>query len=80
MPVEVAIWKLGEKVDRGSFEPMPSESQLEDILAQDVAILDPNALPILRHVPAAFGTLIEQIICRLYALRDEEIRTAEKVL
>ena len=40
MPVEVAIWELGERVDRISFEPMLSESQLEDILAQDVSILD----------------------------------------
>ncbi len=59
MPVEVAIWKLGEKVDRVSFEPMPSESQLEGILAQDMSILDPKLLLIGRQVPTAFGKLID---------------------
>jgi hypothetical protein len=59
MPVEVAIWKLGEKVSRVSFEAMPSEGRLEDVLAQDVSILDPNLLLIGRQVPTRYGSYID---------------------
>ena len=59
MPVEVAIWKLGEKVTMISFEPMPSESRLEDILAQDIFILDPKLLLIGRQVLTGYGKFID---------------------
>jgi len=59
MPVEVAIWKLGETVDRVGFEPMPSETQLEDILAQDISIIDPNLLLIGRQVLTGYGNYID---------------------
>jgi hypothetical protein len=36
MPIEVGIWKLGKTIDRVQFTPMPSEGQLEDIIAGDI--------------------------------------------
>ncbi|MFO8008318.1 MAG: endonuclease NucS [Candidatus Brocadiia bacterium] len=59
MPVEVAIWKLGERVDRVGFEPMPSETQLEDILAEDISIIDPNLLLIGRQVLTGYGNYMD---------------------
>ena len=59
MPVEVAMWKLGEKVDRVEFEAMPSESELEDILVQDIGIVDPNLLLIGRQVATAHGNYVD---------------------
>ncbi len=59
MPVEVGIWKLGTKVERVQFTPMPTERQLEDIVAADISILDPALLLIGRQVPTAFSKFID---------------------
>jgi hypothetical protein len=59
MPVEVAIWKVGQTVERVSFQAMPSESRLEDILARDIGILDPNLLLIGRQVPTSSGGFVD---------------------
>ncbi len=34
MPIEVGIWRLGEKTEPIQFEPMPSEQILEAVIAQ----------------------------------------------
>ncbi len=59
MPIEVGIWRFGEKVERVNFSPMPSEGKLEDIIAEDISILDPNLLLIGRQVPTSFGKFID---------------------
>jgi len=59
MPIEVGIWKLGNTIDRVQFSPMPSEGQLEDIIAGDIGILDPALLLIGRQVPTAYGKFID---------------------
>jgi len=59
MPIEVGIWRLGEKVERVEFTPIPSEDQLERIIAKDISILDPNLLLIGRQVPTSFGKFID---------------------
>ena len=59
MPIEVGIWRLGEKVERVKFTPMPSEEKLEDIIAEDISILDPNLLLIGRQVTTSFGKFID---------------------
>ncbi len=59
MPVEVAIWKLGEKVSRVEFGQIPSESRLEDILAEDISILDLKLLLIGRQVLTGYGSYID---------------------
>jgi hypothetical protein len=60
MPVEVGIWRLGdEKVERVAFAAMPTEEKLENVLAEDISILDPNLLLIGRQVPTAFGKYID---------------------
>ena len=59
MPIEVGIWRLGDKVERVKFSPMPSEEQLENILAEDISILDPSLFLIGRQVPTAYNKFID---------------------
>ncbi len=59
MPIEVGIWRLGKNVERVKFEPMPLEKQLEEILASDISILDPNLLLIGRQVRTSYGKFID---------------------
>ncbi len=59
MPIEVGLWKLGDRPVPVSFESIESESRLEDLLAQDLGIADPNLLLIGRQVPTAHGKFID---------------------
>lgn len=59
MPIEVGIWRLGNKVEQINFEAMPTEKQLEDILASNISILDQNLLLIGRQVLTAYGKYID---------------------
>ena len=59
MPIEVGVWRLGGKIERIPFSPMPSERKLEDVLAGDISILDSNLLLIGRQVPTAYGKFID---------------------
>jgi len=59
MPVEVGLWRLGEKPERIDFSPIEAECKLEEILADDLSILDPNLLLIGRQVPTAQSKLID---------------------
>ncbi len=59
MPIEVALWRMGDKLTQVQFSPMETESLLEDIIAQDITIIDPNLLLIGRQVPTTFGTFAD---------------------
>lgn len=59
MPIEVGIWRLGDKIERVDFTPIPSEKKLEEILAKDISILDPNLLLIGRQVSTNYGTIVD---------------------
>lgn len=59
MPIEVGIWRLGQKVERIAFKPMPTEGWLEDVIAEDIGILDPALLLIGRQVSTSYGKYID---------------------
>lgn len=59
MPIEVGLWRLGEKVQKVEFSPMESEGRLETMLADDISIIDPSLLLIGRQVPTAYGKFID---------------------
>ena len=59
MPIEVGLWKLGDRPEPVSFERLESESRLEDLLAQEIGIADPSLLLIGRQVPTAHGKFID---------------------
>lgn len=59
MPVQVNIWRLGEKAERVGFSAFPDEGRLERILAEDISIIDPSLLLIGRQVETDYGKLID---------------------
>ena len=59
MPIEVGIWRMGEKLDRVQFRRMESEARLEDMLAGDLSVLSPGLMLIGRQIPTAFGKFID---------------------
>lgn len=59
MPVDVSIWRIGQKLERLQFEPMPTEGRLETLLAADISIVDTNLLLIGRQVPTAHGKFVD---------------------
>ena len=59
MPIEVGIWKMGDSPQRVDFSTMATEKRLEEVLAKDLSILDPELLLIGRQVPTAFGKFID---------------------
>src|SRR5262249_31589688 len=59
MPIEVGLWRLGEKLTRIDFSPIDTESRLEQLLAADLSVADPHLLLLGRQVPTAFGKFID---------------------
>ena len=59
MPIEVGIWRLGEKPRKLDFSSLSSESQLEEILADDISVIDPKLLLIGRQVLTAHGKRVD---------------------
>ena len=59
MPVEIAVWRLGQNLTRIQFSPIDTENRLEEILAADISIVDPNLLLIGRQVATSYGKFID---------------------
>lgn len=59
MPVEFAIWRLGADGRRLAPSPMPSEAELEDLIAGDASVLGLDVLLIGRQVMTAYGKRID---------------------
>ncbi len=59
MPIEFGIWRLGDKLERINFSAMDAESRLEDVLAEDISVIDPNLLLLGRQVATSFGKFID---------------------
>jgi RecB family endonuclease NucS len=59
MAIEMGLWRLGDKPTRIDYSPMDSESRLEQVLAENISIADPNLLLVGRQVPTAFGKFVD---------------------
>lgn len=59
MPIELAVWRLGEQAERVVFSSMDSESRLEDLLADDLSVISPDLMLLGRQVATAFGKFID---------------------
>jgi len=59
MPIEVGLWRLGDKLQRVELSLIDTETRLEEILAEDISIMDPDLLLIGRQVPTAYGKYID---------------------
>ena len=59
MPIEIALWRLGDELSRIGFSPIGSENRLEEMLVEDITILDSGLLLIGRQVPTSYGKFID---------------------
>lgn len=84
MPIEVGFWKLGDAPSPVTFEPMESEGRLEDVLAHDIGVADPNLLLIGRQVPTGHGKFIDLLAIdadgKLVVLELKKNRTPREVV
>lgn len=84
MPIHVGFWKLGDTPLPVAFEPMESEGRLEDVLAHDIGVADPNLLLIGRQVPTAHGKFIDLLAVdadgKLVVLELKRNRTPREVV
>lgn len=84
MPIEVGFWKLGDTPSPVAFEPMESEGRLEELLAHDIGVADPNLLLIGRQVPTAHGKFIDLLAIdadgKLVVLELKKNRTPREVV
>ena len=49
MSIELGLWRIDDKLQPIHFEPMESESRLEDIFAKNIGILAPKLMVIGRQ-------------------------------
>ncbi|QDS97675.1 hypothetical protein [Adhaeretor mobilis] len=54
MPLELGIWRIDNDLQQMQFAPLDFEARLQDILAHDVSIADPNLMIIGREVKTTF--------------------------
>ncbi|MHB8967101.1 MAG: endonuclease NucS domain-containing protein [Thermoleophilia bacterium] len=59
MPIEVGIWRMGDKLEKVTFSAIESELKLEDQLAKDISILSADLMLVGRQVMTAFGKFID---------------------
>ena len=59
MPVEVAIWRIDAGVELIPFGGIDYEARLQQIIADDISIVDPDLMVIGREVATAYGGRID---------------------
>ena len=55
MSIEVAIWRIDEGLHPVSLDGMDYEQRLQDVIAADLSIVDPNLMVIGREVSTPYG-------------------------
>ncbi len=60
MPLDIAVWRVDDESPvRIALSGMATESQLQEIIAANVSIVEPNLMVIGREVPTAWGSKID---------------------
>lgn len=59
MPLELDIWRLDNGLNKVVFQPLDLESRLQEILAKDISIADPNLMVIGREVKTNFDKRVD---------------------
>lgn len=84
MPIEVGIWRLGEKPEKVSGSLIDSELMLENALARDLSILSPQLMLIGRQVATAYGKFIDMLAMdvngNLFIVELKKNRTPREVV
>lgn len=84
MPIEVGIWRLGEKPEKVSPSVIDSESMLENALAKDLSILSSQLMLIGRQVATFYGKFIDilalDVSGNLFIIELKKNRTPREVV
>jgi hypothetical protein len=59
MPVEFGLWRIDGATQRLTPEPMPTESELEDLIERDSSVLGQQLLIVGRQVHTSFGKIVD---------------------
>lgn len=59
MPIEHAIWKMGETPDRLEESSLANEQELEDLICQDISVLNDQWLLMGRQIQTAYNKRID---------------------
>lgn len=59
MPIEVGIWKLGDRLRRVKFSRIETESKLEDAICNNLDLVAPQLMLIGRQVSTDYGKFID---------------------
>jgi len=61
MPIEVGIWRLGDKVEKVIMSSIESESRLENALVEDLSILSSQLILLGRQVATSYGKFVDML-------------------
>ena len=59
MPIDVSVWRIDEGLNPVPLKGMDYESDLQEIIATDLSIIDPGLMVIGREVATAFGQRVD---------------------
>ena len=59
MPVEIGIWRVDGSLERLPFKEIEQESALQQIIADDIAVVDPSLMVIGREVASLHGGRVD---------------------
>lgn len=59
MPIEIAVWRIDNGLEKINFAQLDIESRLQEMIASDVSIVDPNLMIIGREVLTAYDSRID---------------------
>lgn len=59
MPVEVGIWRLGEKPEKIVVSPIEAQKRLEDAIHADLSIIAPGLMLLGRQIQTDSGGFID---------------------
>jgi len=59
MPVEIGLWRLGERPEKLATSTLDAESVLENALEKDLSILAGGLMLVGRQVPTSYGKFID---------------------
>ncbi len=84
MPIEVGIWRLGEKLEPIGYSRMDTENRLEVLLAGDISVVNPDFLLVGRQVLTDSGKFIDLLALdsdgRVVVLELKRDRTPREVV
>lgn len=84
MPVEVGLWRLGERPERIGMTSIDSEARLEAMLVLDLSILSEQRMLVGSQVPTSYGKRVDMLAMdadgNLTVVELKKHRTAREVV